>query len=120
MVILAVVYEKGSMRNVDKDGDGKNDHLQLIIVNRAGSGGIKADLKVFVDDIDVTELASLSIAGNPPLKIKPSMYISSNYGDRVVLEIKHDGKIGPGTHKVKIQATVDWQTFTQEMEDRVL
>jgi hypothetical protein len=119
VVVLSVIYEKGSMKNVDKDGDGKDDHLQIAMINRAGSGGVTADLKVFVDGIDMTDSTTLSISGKPPQKIRPAMYVSANYGDRVVLEIKHDGKIGPGNHKVKLQATVDWQTFTQEMEDRV-
>jgi hypothetical protein len=47
------------------------------------------------------------------------MFLHSDYGDTIVLEVEHDGKIGPGPHKVSLQAMVDWQTYSQDIEDIV-
>jgi len=116
---MSIAYEKGDMKNVDRDGDGKNETLQLKMTNRAGSGSVTADLKIYVDGIDMTEASTIQIDERPPEKVKPSMYIYSNYGDAVLLEIKHNGKIGPGRHKVSFHATVDWQTFSQDIEDAI-
>ena len=116
---MSIGYEKGNMKNIDKDGDGKNETLYLKMTNRAGSGSVTADLRIYVDGIDMTEATTMQIAERPPEKVKPSMYLYSNFGDTVFLEIKHNGKIGPGHHKVSFQATVDWQTFSQDIEDTI-
>lgn len=116
---MSVAYEKGSMKNIDKDGDGKNETLQLKMTNRAGSGSVTADLKIYVDGVDMTEATTLQVDERTPENVKPSMYLYSNYGDTVILEIKHNGKIGTGHHKVSFQATVGWQTFTQDLEDTI-
>lgn len=116
---MSVIYEKGSMKNIDKDGDGKDDTLQLRVTNRMGSGSVTADLKVYADGIEMTEATTLQIAERNPERVKPSMYLYSNYGDAILMEIKHDGKIGPGHHKVSLQATVGWETFSSDVEDTI-
>jgi hypothetical protein len=116
---LSIAYEKGSMKNIDKDGDGKDDTLQLRMINKVGSGSVTADLKLYVDGMDMTEATTLQIAERNPERVKPSMYLYSNYGDTVLMEIKHDGKIGLGHHKVSLQATVGWENFSSDIEDTI-
>jgi len=107
------------MKNIDKDGDGKNDTLQLRLTNRVGSGSVTADLKLYVDGIDMTEATTLQIAERTPERVRPSMYLYSNFGDTIVMEIEHDGKIGPDHHKVSIQAKVGWEIFSSDIEDMI-
>jgi len=116
---MSIAYEKGNMKNIDKDGDGKDDTLQLKMTNKVGSGSVTADLKLYVDGMDMTDAATLQIAGRNPERVKPSMYLYSNYGDAILMEIRHDGKIGLGRHKVSLQATVDWEAFSSDIEDTI-
>ena len=82
---MSIGYEKGNMKNIDKDGDGKNETLYLKMTNRAGSGSVTADLRIYVDGIDMTEATTMQIAERPPEKVKPSMYLYSNFGDTCLL-----------------------------------
>ncbi|HID90912.1 TPA: hypothetical protein EYP44_03025 [Candidatus Bathyarchaeota archaeon] len=101
-----VVYSKGSLKNLDKDGDGIPDHLRFKLVNLRGTGGIRLSIKVLVDGRDVTSKTTIQVADQKPRPIKPSIYVYSIYGDELTFEVRHGGEIKAGPHKVRLVSDI--------------
>ncbi|MGQ9515414.1 MAG: hypothetical protein ACUVTL_10290 [Thermoproteota archaeon] len=116
---MSIPYVPSSMKNVDKDGDGIADHLQFAIINRVDSGSASIGIKLSIDGMDFTEKSTLQIGSQKPQKLGPYLYISTNYGDRCIVEVDHAGKIKAGKHKVKIMTNTPVGTYTSEFEDVV-
>ena len=107
------------MKNIDKNGDGVADHLQFAFINRVESGSASIGMKLLIDGTDFTEKATLQIGNQKPQDIGPHVYISTNYGDRCIVEVNHEGKMKPGKHKVIITASTPVGLYTSEFEDTV-
>ncbi len=117
---MSISYVKGSLKNVDKDNDGVADHLQFKLINYLGSGSASvSDIRVLVDGKDVTDKTTFKIGDKPPKPAKSLNYVTAYYGDEVLVEIKHDGEIKPGLHKIEVSAKIDWETFNIEFEESV-
>ncbi len=117
---MSLSYVKGSLKNVDKDEDGIADHLQFKMINYIGSGSAYvSDFKVLVDGEDMTDKATLKIAGQAPKPVKSLTYVTAYYGDEILVEIKHDGKIKPGLHRVELSARIEWYPISVKFEDTV-
>ena len=111
-------YKKGSMKNLDEDGDGVPDTLVFTLINSIGTGSAYVTIKVFVDGVEFTDKTLMSIAGEEFIKLKPDMYVSSTYGDEITFKILHKGEIKPGRHKVKLVGTIDGFEGKMEFEDK--
>jgi len=119
-VRVAIPYVKGSLKNIDKDGDGVPDHIQFKLINHIGSGSVYVSrVQVLVNGEDVTENTTFKIGDSPPRPAKAPGYVSSNYGDEILVEIKHNGKIGPGRHKIKLAVESSFGPYVLEFEDTI-
>jgi len=116
---MSIPYVSSSMKNIDKNGDGVPDHLQFALINRVESGSASIGMKLLIDGADFTEKATLQIGSQKPQNIGPYVYIITNYGDRCIVEVNHEGEIKPGKRKVRITASTPVGSFTSEFEDTV-
>ncbi|MBO3802866.1 MAG: hypothetical protein JTT11_03170 [Candidatus Brockarchaeota archaeon] len=114
---MSVPYVPSSMKNLDKDGDGVADHLQFAVTNKVESGSASIGVKLQIDGVDFTDRGVMQIGSQKPQKLGPYLYISTNYGDKCVVEVEHGGKIKAGKHKVRMTVSTPVGTFTSEFED---
>jgi len=112
-------YVKGSMKNLDLDGDGVADTLTLQFTNYVDTGSANITLKIYVDEEEYTDKAIIKIGGRQPRALTPEMYVESDYGDVVIINIAHKGSVKAGKHKVGFKVFVDWQSFEASVEDIV-
>jgi len=101
-----------TFRNLDKDGDGKDDHVIVEIRNDIGTGS--ATIKeVTIDGVAVPpEKISLKVGDRPARSFDPTSEIYSEYGETISLEIQKEGGLEKGEHALGLRAAVGWQEQT--------
>lgn len=101
-----------SFKNLDKDDDGKIDHIAVEMRNDIGTGS--AALKeILIDGVSVPpEKISLIVGNRPPRKFDPSSEIYSEYGDVIVFEVERESSLEDGEHSLGIKAAVGWREQT--------
>ncbi|RJS85216.1 hypothetical protein CW702_01465 [Candidatus Bathyarchaeota archaeon] len=111
---MSLRYIEGSLRRINENSIG----FKLINYIESGAGYI--NLKVLLDGEDVTEESSIKIGGQEERKVKPYMFVSSNYGDEVAVTISREKPIRKGPHKIKVECTIDMLGFySTEFEGEV-
>lgn len=115
-VCLAVSlgYVKDSLRRVS------DNVLEFKLVNHIESGSGYIGVKVLLDGEDVTDESTMKIGTQEARQVKPHMFVTSSYGDHVLLTIKLDEPIKRDLHKVRVTCNVDMLgSYSAEFEGTV-
>lgn len=113
---MSIQYIENSFRKIDEKT------IEFKIKNMAGSGSVSVSPKIFFDNKDVTEKASMKIREEDFKKIEQRMDLDARYGDEITIRIDLDEKIEPGIHNIKAQIEVNWPiwiTLTSEFKVKV-
>jgi len=106
---MSINYVKGSLKNLDKDGDGVWDHVEFKLVNQMGSGGVLVEnLKILIDGEDVTAKTYLTVGGGRG-RIKESMYVYSMLGEEITFEVEKEGGLSDEPHEICLKAKIGWE-----------
>ncbi|MCD6096125.1 MAG: hypothetical protein J7J99_06135 [Thermoprotei archaeon] len=115
---MSIPYVRGSLKNIDTDGDGIADSLQFKLQNNLGTGSVYiSNLRILVDGKDYTESTTFKIGDKAPRPATNLGYVYSNYGDEILVEVKHKGEIKPGKHRIVISVQSDMGPYTISFED---
>lgn len=108
---MSVDYLRGSLRRVDEKT------IQFRLVNRIGSGSADVGIKVLLDGKDSTAWSTITRGNEGARPVKPSMEISSNYGDEFLVKVRSNTQIEPGPHKVEVNFYIGYLgSFTAKFE----
>jgi hypothetical protein len=111
---LSIQYVENSFRKINEKT------IEFKIKNMAGSGSVSVSPKIFLDNKDVTEKASMKIREKDFRKIEKKMDLDVYYGDEITIRIDLDEKIKTGIHNIKAQVDVNWPLWaTLVLEFRV-
>jgi hypothetical protein len=99
---LSIQYVENSFRKINEKT------IEFKIKNMAGSGSVSVSPKIFFDNKDVTEKASIKIREGEFKKIEQKMDLDARYGDEITIRIDLDEKIESGIHNIKTQIEVNW------------
>ncbi|MEM2264794.1 MAG: hypothetical protein QXX03_06370 [Nitrososphaerota archaeon] len=113
---MSIQYVENSFRKIDEKT------IEFKIKNMVGSGRASISPRIFLDNKDVTEKASMKIREEDFKKIEQKMDLDARYGDEITIRIDLDEKIGPGTHNIKAQIEINWPiwiTLTSEFKVKV-
>lgn len=109
-----------TFRNLDKDGDGKTDHIAVEMRNDIGTGSATVK-EVMIDGVSVPAgRIILTIGTRPPRSFNPATEIYSEYGDTILFEIAKDGGLSPGEHSLGLKAAVGWREQTVTLKGNLL
>jgi len=94
--------------NVDRNNDGKMDHflVESTYEGMSGSGSVD-EIVISLDgeDIPLDKVKFKAGEGNFE-SIKPGMFISGSYGDKMTIEVEREGGLGKGKHSLKFISSV--------------
>ena len=117
---MSIPYVRGSLKNIDTDGDGIADCLQFKLLNSLGTGSVYvSDLRILVDGRDYTKNTTFKVGDKAPRPATNLGYVYSNYGDEILVEVKHKGEIKSGKHRIEISIQSDMGSYTISFEDTV-
>ncbi len=96
-------------KNLDKDADGKMDHVVVEIPNDMGTGSARIR-EVKLDGVAIPcEKVTVTVGSRPSRTLDPASEIYSEYGDTIKLEIPKDGGLTKGEHVLGITASIGWR-----------
>lgn len=93
-------YVEDSLKRVDYN------LLEFKLINHIASGSGFINVKVLVDEKEVTNSSTMKIEEQEATKVKP-MFVTSSYGDKVLFNIKLDEPLKHGYHKIKVDCGVE-------------
>ncbi|MFH7836389.1 MAG: hypothetical protein QXL51_07315 [Candidatus Aenigmatarchaeota archaeon] len=99
---MSIQYVENSFRKIDEKT------IEFKIKNMVGSGRASISPRIFIDNKDVTERASMKIREEDFKKIEQKMDLDARYGDEITIRVDLDEKIEPGTHNIKAQIEINW------------
>jgi hypothetical protein len=97
---MSLDYVKDSLKRKN------SSRIEFMLINHIASGSGFIDVKILVDDKEVTESAMMKIGEQEATEVKP-MYVTSNYGDLASVIIKPKETLKHGYHKIKINCNVE-------------
>jgi len=111
---MSLRYVENSFRRIDENT------LEFKLVNNIESGSGYVSVKILLDSKDVTDKSTMKIRTQESRKVSPYMFVTSNYGDDVIVQIKLDEPIEKGVHNVKVICNVEMLgTYTVEFKGSV-
>jgi len=111
---MSLRYVENSFRRIDENT------LEFKLVNNIESGSGYVDVKILLDGKDVTDKSTMKIGTQESRKVSQYMFVTSNYGDDVIVQIKLDEPIEKGVHNVKVICNVEMLgTYTAEFKGSV-
>jgi len=121
--LLRKLYVKGSLKNVDLNGDGSFDGFRFTLKNVLASGTLIApfELSVDGDPIDVKDVELEYGSGKIDLaRISSENPLKFRIGREAVLTVKKPGGLSPGEHKIEIVAkTKEYGVIKFDIKDSV-
>lgn len=113
-LFMSLDYVEGSLKRVDEDA------LEFKLINHVESGSGYIGVKVLLDGKDVTDKLTMKIGTQEARQVRPYMFVTSDYGDEVLVTIKLDEPIKRGPHKVKVVCNVEpLGSYTAEFEGTI-
>ena len=107
-------YVEDSLNRVDENT------LEFKLINHVDSGSGYVGVRVFLDGEDVTDKSTMKIGTQKARQVRPYMFVTSDYGDQVLVTIKLDESIERGLHKVRVVCNVEMLgSYTAEFEGTV-
>lgn len=111
---LSLGYVRDSLKSPNDSA------LEFKLKNLIDSGSGYIGVKVLLDGRDVTDRSTMKIGGQNATQVKPYMFVTSNYGDEVLVTIKLEGPKKRDLHKVNVICNVEMLgTYSTEFEGRV-
>lgn len=103
--ILRQLYVRGSLENVDLDGDGQPEGVRFKLRNTLGGGTIRGSLRVKVDGEEVDpEKIVIEIRGEKiraPEAAEKAFYVA--VGDEITITLELGRGLSPGEHRVDLE-----------------
>ena len=107
--------------NVDRNNDGKIDHFlaELTYEGMSGSGTI-GEIAISLDGEDVSlDKVRMKIGEGDFQPVRPGMFVSGSYGDKIVLEIAKEGGLSKGKHSLRFMGSVSGYPLNFVLEGTV-
>lgn len=105
--LLRQLYVKGSLENVDLDGDGEPEGIRFKLKNTLASGSVAGSLRVVVDDEEVDPSKIILEFKGEELRASEAagrvLYVG--IGDEITITIELGHGLPPGEHKVELELT---------------
>jgi hypothetical protein len=103
--LLRQLYVKGSLENVDLNGDGVPDGVRLKLRNTLGGGTVRGRLRAKVDDQEVPpDKIWIEFKG---WKMKASEAADKSFyvavGDEITIALELGRGLAPGEHKIELE-----------------
>ncbi|MEM1871476.1 MAG: hypothetical protein QW517_10195 [Thermofilaceae archaeon] len=103
--LLRQLYVRGSLENVDLNGDGIPDGVRFKLRNTLGGGTVRGRLRAKVDNIEVpTDKIMLEFKG---WKLKASEAADKSFyvavGDEIIITLELGKGLELGEHKVELE-----------------
>jgi len=103
--ILRQLYVKGSLENVDLDGDGQPEGVRFKLRNTLGGGTIRGSLRVKVDGEEVKpDKIVIEFKGEKlraPDVANRAFYVA--VGDEIMITLELGRGLSPGEHRIDIE-----------------
>jgi len=112
---------QATFTNVDRDNDGKMDHFLVEFTYEGMSGsGTVGEVAISLDGEDISPDKVRMKAGEGDFQsVRPGMFISGSYGDKVVIEVAREGGLSKGSHSLKFITSVEGYPVSFVLEGTV-
>ncbi|HID91330.1 TPA: hypothetical protein EYP44_05160 [Candidatus Bathyarchaeota archaeon] len=122
--LLRGLYLRGSLRNLDIDGDGKPDAFSFSIRNTLAPVNVSAPLAVKVDATEYPPSAITLRVGETVVKgsdITPERTLLVKVGYEIAFTIESESGLPPGKHTIEISVdTMEAGKISFDVEDELI